>query len=85
MCLSYSKIIEMRRQFYIFPIKYICYNFSKLLGYKVIIRSNQSPTNYAKNFIKRRIMAHFYKKADKIVVNSKDFKKNSKNFLTVIQ
>ncbi len=54
--------------------------FSKLLGYKVIIRSNQSPTNYAKNFIKRRIMAHFYKKADKIVVNSKDFKKEFKKF-----
>lgn len=54
--------------------------FSKLLGYKVIIRSNQSPNNYASNLIKRKIMAYFYKKADKIIVNSIDFKKEFKKF-----
>ena len=57
--------------------------FSKLLGYKVIIRSNQSPNNYASNLIKRQIMAFFYKKADKIIVNSLDFKKEFKKFFNL--
>ena len=57
--------------------------FSKLLGYKVIIRSNQSPNNYASNLIKRNIMAYFYKKADKIIVNSEDFKKEFKKFFNL--
>lgn len=53
---------------------------SKILNYKVIIRSNQSPVNYANNFIKRKIMSFFFKKADKIIVNSNDFKKEFKKF-----
>ena len=44
---------------------------SKLLNYKIIIRLNQSPNNYAKNYFKRKLMAHFYKRANKIIVNSK--------------
>tara|TARA_A100001015_G_scaffold135598_1_gene150461 strand:+ start:2052 stop:3146 length:1095 start_codon:yes stop_codon:yes gene_type:complete len=57
--------------------------FSKLLGYKVIIRSNQSPNNYARNLIKKIIMAYFYKKADKIIVNSQDFKQEFKKFFNL--
>ena len=56
---------------------------SKILNYKVIVRSNQSPNNYAKNIIKRKIMAFFLKKADKIVVNSNDFKKEFKKFFNL--
>ena len=33
---------------------------SKILGYKIIIRSNQSPIFYAKNIIKRKIMKFFF-------------------------
>tara|TARA_Y100000996_G_scaffold219735_1_gene172813 strand:+ start:2235 stop:3329 length:1095 start_codon:yes stop_codon:yes gene_type:complete len=56
---------------------------SKILNYKVIVRSNQSPHIYAKNIIKRKIMAFFFKKADKIVVNSNDFKKEFKKFFNI--
>ena len=56
---------------------------SRILNYKVIIRSNQSPNNYAKNIIKRIIMSFFYKKADKIIVNSNDFKKEFKKFFNL--
>jgi len=56
---------------------------SKILNYKVIIRSNQSPNNYALNFMKRKIMGFFFKRADKIIVNSKDFKKEFKKFFNL--
>ena len=56
---------------------------SKILNYKVIIRSNQSPNNYAKNIIKRSFMSFFYKKADKIIVNSNDFKNEFKKFFNL--
>ena len=35
---------------------------AKVFGYKIIIRSNQSPTFYAKNFLKRKFMHFFFKK-----------------------
>ena len=56
---------------------------SKILNYKVIIRSNQSPNNYAKNIIKRSVMSFFYKKADKIIVNSNEFKNEFKKFFNL--
>ena len=56
---------------------------SKILNYKVIIRSNQSPNNYALNFMKKKIMGFFFKRADKIIVNSKDFKKEFKKFFNL--
>ena len=56
---------------------------SKLLNYKIIIRANQSPSNYARNYIKRKIMSLFYKQADKIVVNSNDFRKEFNKFFQV--
>ncbi len=56
---------------------------SKILDYKVIIRSNQSPNYYANNFFKKKIMTFFFKKADKIIVNSEDFKKEFKKFFNL--
>ena len=56
---------------------------SKILNYKVIIRSNQSPNNYANNIFKRKIMSFFFKKADKIIVNSDDFRKEFKKFFNL--
>ena len=56
---------------------------SKILNYKIIIRSNQSPNNYALNFIKRKIMGFFFRRADRIIVNSQDFKKEFKKFFNL--
>ena len=56
---------------------------SKILGYRVIIRSNQSPIFYAKNFLKRKLIQFFFKKADNIIVNSKDFQTEFKKYFNL--
>ena len=47
----------------------------KLFKKKIIIRSNSAPTGWTQNIIKRKIFKVFFKYADSIIVNSKDFKK----------
>ncbi len=49
--------------------------FCKLFGLNVISRSNSSSVGWSKNKIKQMIFKMFFKKADKIIVNSYDFKK----------
>ena len=56
---------------------------AKVFGYKIIIRSNQSPTFYAKNFLKRKFMRFFFKRADKVIVNSKDFQNEFKKYFNL--
>lgn len=46
-----------------------------ILNIKIISRSNSSPSGWSKNPIKKIIFKYFLKKADLIIVNSKDFKK----------
>ena len=48
---------------------------SKIFRLKVISRSNSSSAGWSQNPIKQFIFSYFFKKADKIIVNSKDFKK----------
>ena len=50
----------------------------KLLGVKIIIRSNTSPSGWSKNIIKMFFYKHILKLADEIVVNSEEFKKQLK-------
>lgn len=45
------------------------------LRVKIISRSNSSPSGWSKSPIKKKIFSYFLKKADLIIVNSKDFKK----------
>ncbi len=48
---------------------------SKIFGVSVISRSNSSSSGWSKNFIKQFIFSYFFKKANKIIVNSLDFKR----------
>ena len=48
---------------------------SKIFNLKIITRSNSSSAGWSSNQIKQLIFSYFFKKADKIIVNSKDFKK----------
>jgi len=48
---------------------------SKIFSLKIISRSNSSSAGWSSNKIKQSIFSYFFKKADKIIVNSKDFKK----------
>ena len=48
---------------------------SKLLFLPVLSRSNSSPSGWSNNPFKQKIFSFFFKKADEIIVNSNDFKK----------
>ncbi len=48
---------------------------AKIIGAKVIIRSNAAPIGYL-NFLKKNIFKYLFQKADLVLVNSYDFKKN---------
>jgi glycosyltransferase involved in cell wall biosynthesis len=48
---------------------------AKIFNLKVISRSNSSSAGWSKNFFKQIIFSFFFKKANKILVNSFDFKK----------
>ena len=55
-----------------------CTILCKLLSTKIIIRSNSSPSGWSKNYIKKILYKKIYSMADKIIVNSQDFKKELK-------
>ena len=52
-----------------------CTLFCKLIGTKIIIRSNSSPSGWSDNYIKKILYKIIYGFADKIIVNSLNFKK----------
>lgn len=47
---------------------------AKILGSKIFIRSNTSPISFANSYFKKIIFKFFFNIADKIIVNSKEFK-----------
>jgi glycosyltransferase involved in cell wall biosynthesis len=51
---------------------------SYFLNFKIISRSNSSPSGWNKNFFKNLIFKFFFKRADCIIVNSKEFQKEFK-------
>ena len=53
----------------------LCY----LLGIKIIVRSNSSPSGWYHNFIKKIIYKLIISKADSVIVNSFEFKKQMQN------
>ena len=56
---------------------------AKLIGVPVIIRSNASPEGYLNNFLKIQIFKFFFKFADKILVNSSEFKREIDRILKI--
>ena len=55
-----------------------CILISKLLNAKIIVRSNSSPSGWSQNFLKNFFYKKIYSHADKIIVNSYQFKKEMK-------
>ena len=55
-----------------------CTLLCKLLGIKIIVRSNTAPEGWSQNIIKYFLFKTIFKFANKIVVNSIDFKSNFK-------
>ena len=58
-----------------FQANIYCLILSKILQFKVIIRSNSAPQGWSKNYLKKMIFKFFFKFANEVIVNSKDFKK----------
>ena len=61
-----------------FQANLYCVLICKLLSIKVIIRSNSAPEGWSKNLIKRYLYKLIINLADKVMVNSFDFKKTMK-------
>ena len=60
-----------------------CGLLSKLLGFKLIIRSNTSPDGWPKNIIKKFLYSLSFKAANKVIVNSNEFKKKIKKSFNI--
>jgi len=77
------KIILSNKEIIVFAFQanLYCILLCKLLKIRVIIRSNSAPDGWSKNYFKRYLYKTIIKRADKIMVNSYDFKnKMIKNF-----
>ncbi len=61
-----------------FQANIYCIYLCKLLRTKVVVRSNSSPEGWSKNFLKKLIYKNAFSIADKIIVNSLEFKKQIK-------
>ena len=55
-----------------------CTILCKLLGIRIIVRSNSAPEGWSKNKFKNLVFKYVLGSADKIIVNSLDFKKKFK-------
>ena len=78
--LLFKKILSNRNSIvFCFQGLAYCTILCKLLSTKIIIRSNSSPSGWSKNFIKKILYKNVYNKADKIIVNSEEFKKEIKS------
>ncbi|MGL3827289.1 glycosyltransferase involved in cell wall biosynthesis [Candidatus Pelagibacter ubique HIMB4] len=55
----------------------------KIFSIKNIVRCNSSPTGWSKNFFKQFLYKFYLNKADKVMVNSKEFKRELKKKFNV--
>jgi len=75
------KIIFNDKNFLVFAFQanLYCSLICKVFGVKVIIRSNSSPSGWNLSFFRKIIFNIFLKIPNKIIVNSKEFKKEYKD------
>jgi glycosyltransferase involved in cell wall biosynthesis len=66
-----------------FQANIYCIIICKLLGIKIITRSNSAPSGWSKNFFKRIVFKFFLNRADKVMANSNDFIKSLKSEFNV--
>ena len=78
--LELLKLILSRKEVSVFAFQanLYCIILCKIFNIKVIIRSNSSPTGWSKNSLKKFIFKYLLGLADKVIVNSIDFKKQFK-------
>ena len=66
-----------------FQANIYCIILCKIFSVKIITRSNSAPFGWSRNFLKNFIFSFFLKRADKVIVNSLDFKKDLKKKFNV--
>jgi glycosyltransferase involved in cell wall biosynthesis len=77
------KLIIKNRNCFVFSFQANVYAIiiCKIFRVKIIARSNSSPSGWSSNFLKKTIFKIFFKLADRLIVNSKEFKKEmNKNY-----
>ena len=79
-----KKIVQTKKVTVLcFQANMYCVFICKLLGAKVILRSNSSPEGWSKNIFKLKLYELGFKLADGIIVNSINFKKQLKTKFNV--
>ncbi len=71
-------LIEVKKQkclVFSFQANIYCCILSLIFNFKLITRSNSSPSGWNKNFFKNLVFKFLFKVPKKIIVNSKEFKK----------
>ena len=66
-----------------FQANIYCILVCKLLGIKIIVRSNSSPSGWYHNNLKKIIYKKIISLADSVIVNSRDFKKEMENSFNI--
>ena len=66
-----------------FQANIYCIIICKLFSIKVIVRSNSAPAGWSKNILKRLVFKFFLNLADKVMVNSIQFKRDLKKEFNV--
>ncbi len=71
------KVLIFNRNYLVFSFQANIFAIilTKILNVKIISRSNSSSAGWSQNFLKQLIFNYFFNKADKIIVNSLDFKR----------
>tara|TARA_B100000795_G_scaffold269583_1_gene259444 strand:- start:2972 stop:4042 length:1071 start_codon:yes stop_codon:yes gene_type:complete len=66
-----------------FQANIYCTILCKIFNRKIIVRSNSSPSGWSNNFFKNTIFRYILQKADQVLVNSLEFKKQLKKKFNV--
>ena len=78
-CLLINEFIKDRNKVvFAFQANIYCIIICKIFGVKVVVRSNSAPFGWSKNPIKRKLFKFLLNKADDIMVNSLEFKRDIK-------
>jgi glycosyltransferase involved in cell wall biosynthesis len=66
-----------------FQANIYCIILCKIFNIKIIVRSNSAPIGWTKNLVKKKLFKFFINKADRVMVNSFEFKKDLKKEFNV--
>ena len=81
--LLYEILKDKNLVVFAFQANTYCIILCKIFNIKIIVRSNSAPIGWTKNLLKKKIFKFFINKADRVMVNSFEFKKDLKKEFNV--